>query len=186
MEKFKIGDIVKVNKQKGKNCFRIVGVTEYSRRDKDGQIHEPVYMLEDADTPEINSCYMVGECREHLLTMLYKKHKNDIEITEFKFNLGDFVILKEGGVVYEITSRTKWKINKFRTTTEEPNYELRRTTDNGKVYFEHFKEQYILRKVDQNYSPAKENISIKKKQIETLKKKIKKLENDIEDLKKEG
>ena len=120
--KFNIGDIVEYKK----GNYRIVGRTEYQLATAKGLNHENTYSLTPADKKEN---WFYDCCLEHHLTL-----------KDFKYNLGDMVFIKEGGVLYKIVARQE-------RTYDKPLYELMRTTDKGYVYFEAYSEQYIKGKV---------------------------------------
>lgn len=130
--KFNIGDIVEYKKR----VYRICGRTEYQLTTAKELNHENTYSLTPADKKEN---WFYDCCLEHHLTL--KESSNDNrEKCNFKYNLGDMVFIKEGGVLYKIVARQE-------RTYDKPLYELMRTTDKGYVYFEAYSEQYIKGKV---------------------------------------
>ena len=130
--KFNIGDIVEYKKR----VYRICGRTEYQLATAKGLNHENTYSLTPADKKEN---WFYDCCLEHHLTLKESSNDNH-EKCNFKYNLGDMVFIKEGGVLYKIVARQE-------RTYDKPLYELMRTTDKGYVYFEAYSEQYIKGKV---------------------------------------
>ena len=129
--KFNIGDIVEYKKR----VYRICGRAEYQLTTAKGLNHENTYSLTPADGKEN---WFYDCCLEHHLTLMYLNNNRDE--CNFKYNLGDMVFIKEGGVLYKIVARQE-------RTYDKPLYELMRTTDKGYVYFESYSEQFIKGKV---------------------------------------
>lgn len=148
--KFNIGDYVYYRGNKPSDIYLIIGRTEYSRKKtiycgKDRLVHEPTYELintfyvKDRTIKDIADVYGIPEfsnCREHHMT-LKESRVEDIHTIPFKFNLNDYVTLKNGSVSYKITSRTEW------IDGSNPTYELMRITESGHVYFEYYNEELI-------------------------------------------
>lgn len=130
--KFNIGDIVEYKK----GNYRIIGRTEFQLPTAKGSNHENTYSLTPVDG---RGNWFYDCCLEHHLTLKESSNENREEC-DFKYNLGDMVFIKEGGVFYKIVARQERTYNK-------PLYELMRTTDKGYVYFEAYSEQYIKGKV---------------------------------------
>ena len=126
--KFNIGDIVEYKKE----SYRIVGREEYNLTTAKGINHEHTYSLTPADGKHN---WFYDCCLEHHLTLKESSNNNYIPC-DFKYNLGDMVYIKEGGVLYKIVARAE-------RIDDEPTYELMRTTDKGNVYFEARIEKYI-------------------------------------------
>ena len=153
--KFNIGDHVFYKNGPSKHVYIVIGRTEYSRKKtiycgKDRLFHEPTYALVGIDLiyeyalKGITDVYGVpfySCCREHHITLKQSCEKY-IKENPFKYNLNDYVVLKNSEIVYKITARTEWYGEK------EPSYELMRTTESDHIYFEHRSEDCIEMKVE--------------------------------------
>ena len=152
--KFNIGDHVYYRGDTPDDIYIVIGRTEYSRKKtiycgKDRLVHEPTYELVNVHSiyacaiGKITDIYGVPHhtnCREHHM-VLKESCEKYIKENPFKFNLNDYVSLKNSGVIYKITARTEWY-------KDQPTYELMRTTESDHVYFEHRSEDCIEMKVE--------------------------------------
>lgn len=185
--KFNIGDYVYYRGNKPHDIYLVVGRTEYSRKKtiycgKDRLVHEPTYELinifyvKGHIIKEIGDIYgipMFTNCREHHM-VLKESRVGDIHTIPFKFNLNDYVTLKNGSISYKITSRTE------QLDGGNPIYELMRITESGHVYFEYYSEELINEKIC--IKEVADNF--KKIGYELYEEECKKLEEDMKNMDK--
>ena len=131
--KFYLGDIVLYKKQ----IYKVIGMTKYLRKEKNGLIHENTYALTPATIG--NDYWFYTPCREHHIELQYRS-TDIINNYQSKFNLGDKVTIKKGGAIYTITSKTEHYDGNC-------SYELMRITDSGHEYFVNRLEEYIEEKI---------------------------------------